>query len=190
MLNRKQKVRMIISLAVSMMIVLPLCAQVFDGKRHIPVPTSEGTFMGTWFYVDRDMRFAIYFREEEGKIQAKLRWEIYHSEMFETDWDGKCTYMYEGNEGNVHLDIANPENKDQLEGKWSWRLGSGTGERIEEGTFTIYRSEKGLKLAWIMPDWSQRFKSGEKEKKYKYEQMHILRKASNRLIQWDEIPFS
>ncbi len=190
MREKRQKTVLIILFIVSIMIALPLCAQAFDGKRRTPDPTTEGTFVGTWFYIDRDMRFAFYFKEEEGKIQAKLRWEIHHGEMFETDWDGKCTYMYGGNEGVVHLDIANPENKNQLEGKWSWRFGSGSGERLEEGTFTIYRSEKGLKLAWIMPDWFKSFKSGDKQKKYQYEQMHILRKASNRLIQWEEIPFS
>jgi len=170
---------------------VPSCSalQLVDGARHIPAQSNDGKFSGTWFYVDRDQRFALFFKEEEGTIKIKLRWQMNVGESFETDWDGKCKYMFRGNEGNVNLALSNPENKNILEGTWLWQYGLDSGGRTEKATFKIYRSEKGFKLAWIMPDWERVVKQGEKTRKMKIEQMHILRKASDRIILWEEIPF-
>jgi len=182
-----------ITIAVLIMIMLPVldsyALQIISGARHTPEQTGEGTFLGTWFYVDRDQRFALFFKEEAGKIKAKIMWYVNSEESFETDWDGKCAYMFRGYEGNVSLQISNPGNKELLEGKWLWQYRFVSSERIESGTFKMYRFEKGFKLAWIMPDWARVVKAGDKEKGLKLDQMHILRKASNRIISWEEIPF-
>ncbi|MEW5805881.1 MAG: hypothetical protein AB1756_00755 [Acidobacteriota bacterium] len=160
-----------------------------EGGRRVPPPTEKGSFVGTWYYVDRDQQFAIFLMKEGRKVKAKLRWEMKTGESFETDWDGECRYMYRGNEGIVHFDIANPGNKKRLDGKWLWQYKYGANERKEMATFNIYRAEEGLKLVWLMPDWQKVFREGDKEKKMKFQQMHILRKASERIINWEEIPF-
>ncbi len=159
------------------------------GKRRIPPPTERGKFSGTWFYVDRDKRFVFFIKEIEGKNKIKIKWVKDSGEMFETDWNGKCQYKFAGYDAHVTMEISNPEDKNLLKGKWSWQYLTDSMERAEQASFHIYRAEDGRKLVWILPDFEQTIKRGEKSKVYSYKDMHILRKVSDRIVNWGDIPF-
>ncbi len=59
----------------------------------LPMPTSKGTWEGTWIYVSRDVRMALWMREKDGKPETKFRFEsmLASTETFETDWTGATT---------------------------------------------------------------------------------------------------
>jgi hypothetical protein len=160
-----------------------------EGVRTIPTKTEEGTFAGTWYYIDRDKRFVFFIEEEKGKNKIKIRWKSREGEEFETGMDGKCQYMYKGYEGKVTLKISNPKDKNELKGEWEWIYTADTMTRIERSTFTIYRAEDGRKLVWMLSDFERIIQSGEQSKKYGYEDMHILRKVSDRIVDWEYLPF-
>ncbi len=160
-----------------------------QGVRTIPAKTEEGSFAGTWFYIDRDKRFAFFIKEEDGNNMLKVRWKMRGGEEFETGWDGKCQYMYKGYEGKASLVISNPKDRNELKGEWEWTYATDTMTRIERSNFTIYRAEDGRKLVWMLPDFERIIQSGEQSKKHSYEDMHIFRKISDRIVDWEDIPF-
>lgn len=160
-----------------------------QGKWIIPTPTEQGIFTGTWFYIDRNMRFVFFIKEEDGIHKIKIRWEMGNDESFETDWDGKCLYKFRGYDGIVNLEISNPNDRNNLKGKWKWQYLTDTVERVEQSEIEIYRSENGRKLVWLLPDFERIIKKGDNSRRYAYENMHILRKVSDRIIDWEDIPF-
>lgn len=160
-----------------------------QGVRVIPAKTEEGIFTGTWYYIDREKRFAFFIKEEDGYNLLKIRWKMRGGEEFETDWNGKCQYMYKGYEGKANLVISNPGDKNELKGEWEWTYSTDTITRIERSKFTLYRAEDGRKLVWMLPDFERVIQNGDQSKKYSYEDLHIFRKASDRIVDWEDIPF-
>lgn len=160
-----------------------------EGVRTIPAKTEEGIFTGTWYYIDRDMQFAFFIKEEEGQNKIKIRWKMRSGEEFETGWDGRCQYMFRGYEGKANLKISNPHDKNELKGDWEWIYTTDTMTRTERAAFTIYRAEDGRKLVWMLPDFERIIQGEKKSKIYAYEDMHIFRKVSDRIVDWDDIPF-
>ena len=66
---------------------------VFAGDR-----TNAGDWTGTWIYVWRDGRMALWLRPgKDGKLEARFQFQSTSSpETFETDWSGKSTYYLSG----------------------------------------------------------------------------------------------
>jgi hypothetical protein len=94
-------------------------------------PTNAGTFDGTWIYVNRDSRFAMWIRTKQGKRQLRLQYQSLASpEAFETDWDGKAIYYMGDKPVNFELKLTT-QTADELSGTWSWVLKFGTSGRVE-----------------------------------------------------------
>lgn len=159
------------------------------GKRTIPAQTDKGSFVGTWYYIDRNQQFAIFIMQKGKKHKIKIQWKMNTREEFETDWEGECQYKFEGFDGEVRLKVLNPNDINSLKGEWEWSYDMGDMKRTEKSSFTMYRAEDGRKLVWMLPDFKRIIQRGDQSRTYAYENMHILRKSSDRIVDWEDITF-
>jgi len=156
----------------------------------VPSPSTEGHWDGTWFYISRDQRFALWFKTEDGVPQVKLRYASMNSgEGFETDWTGTSDYQLPSAAGHFSLGITR-KGKDEIDGRWEWLLKAGKGIRLEEGDYRMYRTGDGRFLALVFDEMTRTVNGGKgKNKVYKSSTAWTFRKASKRLVLWDELPF-
>src|SRR5262249_42392592 len=81
-------------------------------------PTTSGSFDGTWMYVNRDSRYAMWIRTRNGKPQVKLQYQsLANPEAFETDWDGKATYYLAGTPVTFELKLGKAD-ANQIVATW------------------------------------------------------------------------
>ena len=152
-------------------------------------PTSAGSFDGTWLYVNRDSRFALWVRTKNGVPQVKLQFQSLASpEAFESDWDGKAIYYMAGNPVTFELKLGE-SNVDRIVGKWSWVLTVGNSLRRETADIVIYRTVYGRTLLMDFENYEKTITSGGKNKIMKAPVIWNWVKISNRDILWDELPF-
>ena len=154
----------------------------------VPVASGEGNWDGTWFYVSRDRRMALWIKTENGVPQVKLRYQsLASTEGFETDWDGNASYEVLEAQGKFSLGIKKRD-ADLIEGHWDWQLAKGKGTRIEIGDFRMFRTGDGRYLAMSFDDL-RRHVRGSQEKEYGSSVSLTFIKVSKRLALWDELPF-
>ena len=152
-------------------------------------PTSAGSFDGTWLYVNRDSRFALWVRTKNGVPQVKLQFQSLASpEAFESDWDGKALYYMAGNPVTFELKLGE-SNVDRIVGKWSWVLTVANSMRRETADIVIYRTVYGRTLMMDFENYEKTITSGGKNKIMKAPVIWNWVKISNREILWDELPF-
>ena len=97
--------------------------------------------------------------------------------------------MFQGYEGRFNFQTINPEDKNTIAGEWEWIYTTDTMERIQRSKFSIYRAADGRKLVWMLPDFEHIIQKGDDSSRYAYEDFHIFRKISDRIIDWEDIPF-
>jgi len=157
--------------------------------HSVPTPSNVGVWDGTWFYVNRDVRLALWIKTETGKPRVKLRYTSMNSgEGFETDWNGKADYEVRDANGSFTLGIERRD-ADLIEGRWEWLLTAGRSVRLEEGDYRIYRTGDGRFMAFTFDAFTKTIRSGGKDEVYKGPLSWTFRKASKRLVRWDELPF-
>ena len=154
----------------------------------VPLASNEGAWDGTWFYVSRDRRMALWIKTENGVPQVKLHYQSLGStEGFETDWDGNASYEVNTLKGTFSLGLKKRE-ATLNEGHWDWQLAAGKGNRIEIGDFRMYRTGDGRYLALKFDDL-RRHVRGSLEREYGGPVSLTFIKVSKRLALWDELPF-
>ena len=160
-------------------------------KLSVPPATVEGTWSGTWFYVSRDYRIALWIRPAEEDAVPEYRLQLMRSggkEHFATDWEGRTTYDLSGSPAQFSMTLMDGD-ADELRGSWEWTIDFVDSARGEYGNITIFRIGDGRNLAIHFEDFRIELRRGEKTQVIDTEQIWTFRKASRRLLSWDELPF-
>jgi len=157
----------------------------------LPPQTDSGSFDGTWFYVNRDLRIAMWMQTVDGKVQAKFQiLRTGMNETFSTGWDGRATYNpgVGNGEGSFRLDLAKTT-ADRLEGTWEWALRFHDSSRVETSEVAFYRSADGRQMTMHFPTYKLEIARYEDVSTWEVPQLWTFRKISRRHLLWDEMPF-
>ncbi len=166
----------------------------FDTKAGVLVPedTGAGVWDGTYAFVCRDFRIALWIRMRDDKPEMKLR---YHSlqaaESFETDWDGRATYYLAGAPATFEIAYKS-RNARRIEGSWHWVAQATGSERIDDTVFSVFRSGWGRSAVFKFDKMERQVRRGNGVKIYPTAPPPIwtFRKVSKRVdVLWEEIPF-
>ena len=156
--------------------------------HSVPLASNEGDWDGTWFYVSRDRRMALWIKTENGAPKVKLHYQsLASTEAFETDWDGNASYEVHEAQGTFSLGIKKRD-ANTVEGHWDWQLAAGKGTRLESGDYRMYRTGDGRYLAMVFDDL-RRQSRGSRQNEYGGAVSLTFIKVSKRLALWDELPF-
>jgi hypothetical protein len=152
-------------------------------------PTTAGSFDGTWMYVNRDARVALWARTKNGVPQVKLQYvSLASPEAFETDWDGKAEYYLAGSTATFELKLGK-SSSDRIVGTWSWVLKIGTSGRRETADIVMYRTGYGRTLLLDFQNYEKTITRDGQDKTVKLPIAWGLLKISRRELLWDELPF-
>ena len=156
----------------------------------LPEPTDKGVWDGTWIYVSRDIRLAMWMREEQGKPVVKFRYEgtLRATESFETDWTGKASYFVQDHPGEFEFTLRET-GADLIEANWDWMLDMRGSSRSEKGDIEMYRAGDGRRLVMFFRDFERIIETGGTRKVHDSPQAWTFRKLSRRLARWEELPF-
>jgi hypothetical protein len=151
--------------------------------------TNAGSFDGTWMYVNRDSRFAMWIRTKEGKRQVRLQYQSLASpEAFETDWDGKSIYYMGGKPVTFELKLTD-QNADKLSGSWSWVLKFDTSGRVETADVLLYRTAYGRTMQMDFNNYAKTLTRSGVDRTVKVPTSWSWMKVSKREVLWQEMPF-
>jgi hypothetical protein len=156
---------------------------------RVPNPVTAGNWEGSWIYADRDRRMALFLRDQDGQIQARVQYQSLSTpEVFETDWSGEAAYYLSGSpvEFRFHVDSAD---ENEILGNWFWNVEFSDSGRSERGTFRVYRIDYGRDLALVFRDWERVVRSFDRVSRWDNPPLWIFTKASRRIVTWDELPF-
>ncbi len=154
-------------------------------------PTTAGDWYGTWMYVWRDGRMALWFRAgKDGKPEVRLQFQsTANPETFETDWSGKSTYYLSGQAATFEFRLTKRD-KDGLAGRWDWNVDFADSGRSEKGDVRIYRVGDGRMLAFEFQDgYARTLRRGDRVTKQEIAPVFNFVKASRRIVLWDERPW-
>jgi hypothetical protein len=152
-------------------------------------PTNAGTFDGTWIYVNRDSRYALWARTKNGVPQIKIQYQsLANPEAFETDWDGKAVYYLAGTPVNFDLTLGKRD-ANRIAGTWSWVLKVENSARNETADLAIYRTGYGRTLLMDFQNYKRTIMRSGKEQTFHVPMAWTWTKISQRELLWDELPF-
>lgn len=152
-------------------------------------PTTAGSFEGTWLYVNRDARFALWSRMKNGSPQVKIQYQSLASpEAFETDWDGKALYYLGGNPVTFELKLGKSDG-DKIVGRWFWELKIGSAHRLETADVVLQRTHYGRSAVMDFQNYERTITKNGQDKVTKLPVVWSWIKISKRELIWDELPF-
>ena len=162
----------------------------FYGRTQLTRPerTDAGDWYGTWYYISRSRKMALWIRTKDGQPEVKLRLQERASSRlsFTTDWDTRADYNHSGVQGQFSLDIENRD-ENTITGKWIWDSRTSAGGSGEAAEFTIYRSGYGRQL--VMHLQNVEHKQVSRTVQRLPELVWTFKKASRRTALWGELPF-
>jgi hypothetical protein len=151
--------------------------------------TTAGSFDGSWMYVNRDSRFALWVRTVGGVPQVKIQYQsLANPEAFETDWDGKSLYYMAGSPVTFELKLGQCTS-DRIVGKWLWEVTIGASMRRESADVVIYRTGFGRTLVMDFQNYEKTILNAGRNKIMKSPMVWTWVKISNRELLWEEFPF-
>jgi hypothetical protein len=151
--------------------------------------TTEGTFEGTWMYVNRDGHFAMWIRTKNGKKQVRLQFQsLAGPEAFETDWDGKAVYYMAGQPVTFELKLASADAA-RMTGSWSWIAQLEHVVRKETADLVMYRTGYGRSLQMDFKNYAKTFARDGKDRTARVPTSWSWTKISKRELLWEELPF-
>jgi hypothetical protein len=162
------------------------------GRSTVPVPerSDEGDWDGTWFYVSRARKMALWIREDDGEIRLRLRVQGQKGdpESFTTDWDGQAEYDVAGRHGRFSMSF---DTKDQntIAGSWDWETRVRGSGRTETAQFTMFRTGLGRQLIFHVTNVGYEYQGDSDAVSPAREFVWVFRKASRRQVLWNELPF-
>jgi hypothetical protein len=183
--------------ALAVLLLMPFAAAQEGNMDHfqrsnvvVPERTDEGVWDGTWYYISRDWKIALWIRTTDGSPELQLQFFGFAmAEHFITDWKGHADYDVKGRHFG-RFDLATTErDEDTIKGKLDWELTVGEVTRIEQGDFTMYRAGDGRSIVMKFDDYVRLELQGNQRREWRPQQSWTFRKASNRLVMWEELPF-
>lgn len=154
-----------------------------------PEATTAGAFEGTWLYVNRDARFALWSRMKNGTPQVKVQYQsLAGPEAFESDWDGKAVYYLAGNPVTFEMKLG-PSTADKIVGRWFWELKIGEAHRLETADVVLHRTHYGRSMLMDFQNYERVITKGGADKVTKLPMVWSWIKVSKRELIWDELPF-
>jgi len=158
-------------------------------SRKVIPPSNEGVWDGTWYYVNRDSRFVMWIKTEDGVPQIKFQYlSTASAEGFATDWNGNATYKMPHADGSFSLNIKKRD-ANVIEGRWDWRLEGSSSFRAEQGDYRMYRTGDGRYFVMDFSDYYRTLSGRKGERVFETHPSWTFRKASKRLVLFDELPF-
>jgi hypothetical protein len=190
-----------ITIAAAALAVLALAAFAAEEKTNLPAfgperlllkkpdPTIAGSFDGTWMYVNRDSRFALWARTKDGVTKVKVQFQsLATPEAFESDWDGKALYYLAGTPVTFELKLG-ACNANQILGTWSWLLESDRRSRRETADVVINRTGFGRTLLMDFQNFKKVTTRDGQDNTLAVPVAWTWTKISKRELLWDELPF-
>ncbi len=157
-------------------------------KRRLPPSTTDGIWDGTWYYMNREAKLALWFRTEGDTVKVKLQYlDLADAESFGTDWEGQADYAHRGSTGTMSIRL-NETDPNRLAGSWNWELKNRVSSRVETGKFQMFRSVEGRSLIMAFEDLTRKFQ-GKRTQEVAMDAIWTFRKASRRHVVWGELPF-
>jgi len=168
---------------------LPFTSSLGRTAIGLPEATDRGTWDGTWIYVSRDVRMALWLTRDKGKTIAKIQFQgtISGDEAFETDWTGTANYSVQDLPGIFEFTLKN-DDPDRLEADWYWSLDLRGSSRTENADIQMYRAGNGRRMVMYFKDFERIVKSGGNTRRFALPQAWTFRKLSRRLALWEELP--
>jgi hypothetical protein len=155
----------------------------------IPDSTAAGEWDGTWWYVNRDAKLALWIQTVDGKPQVKVQFENLKAiENFTSDWSGIARYTTHNGAGNFALKLSEAD-ANTIKADWDWTFVVGRSTRQERGKVTIFRSGTGRQLVVRFDSFEFYIGPVDEIRWQKADQALTFRKASKRQIRWEELPF-
>ena len=110
---------------------------------YLPEDTGAGDWPGTYLYISRDVKVAMWIRLRDGIPEIKVRYlSMQAPETFETDWKGDASYTFSGLPGTFALRLQKRGER-TIEGTWRREVADPRMGLLEEGTFSLYRTGNG-----------------------------------------------
>jgi hypothetical protein len=151
--------------------------------------TTAGSFDGTWLYVNRDARFALWIRTKDGARQVRLQYQSLASpESFETDWDGKAVYYMAGRPVTFELKLAT-QDAEKITGSWSWILQLDRSGRKETADVVMYRTAYGRTFQMDFNNYAKTVTRNGVDRTVNVPNSWSWIKVSKRELLWEELPF-
>ena len=193
-LSPKHSGRIVIRLAAALLIAALFAvvthAQRFPSRQGIDIPdrTDAGDFYGTWYFVMRDAKVAIWIQEKKGQPKVKLQYlNTGTAESFATDWSGHADYIFGNKTGEFDFEILESD-ENTIRVHWVWHLGIGMVRRTETAWIRVFRAGDGRALVLDFEDL-ERVDAGVSGSYLAYPQIWVFRKASKNQRRWEELPF-
>ena len=183
-----------VSLLTWLLAALPIAAQPSHdwGRKTVKIPerTEDGRWDGTWYYVNREEKMALWIRTIDDLPQVKFQYfGGPRNEQFETDWEGKASYHNRGDPGSYTFQ-TNERDANVINGRLTWQFESGEFSRKDDGDVTMFRSGDGRRLAMVFQEgYERRIQNNDQVTIFPRQQVWSFSKASRRLVLWDELPF-
>ena len=163
-----------------------------DEVREIPKPTTDGSFFGTWYYVDPSFEMAIFIAPDSTGL-LRLRYHVHKkgATEFETDAGGVAKYI--DGAAQVTVLISGNLNADgsRIEGRYQRTIETKDRKTVASGDFVMYRTSGGHSLVMNYPQYTTKVtdEKGRTEVNTQTDVLTIYRKASEVIIDFKEIPF-
>ena len=163
----------------------------FHGRTALALPqaTDRGNWTGTWIYINRDVRFALWMKEEGDKIVAKMQYlgAYLTPETFETDWSGQANYTVQEKPATFSF-VLDDITDDRIEASWDWVLNMHGSGREEHGKLELYRAGDGRRLVMHFKDFDRVIERAGQRMIHDKPQAWTFTKISRRLARWEELP--
>ena len=187
-------------------LLLVLCAlaavscAVFAARRvEPPAATSDGRFEGTWYRLEPGMKQVVQLRRGANDAwEIRFIWESRDELRIDTGWKPRVEFTVRGMAGSFELALVQPRS-DAPRLVCRYRLdqdGARKSHLIEEGDVALYRAGDGRSLVWLQDPLTTKVEIPDPIAPYEADGQHeeqqrlwIFMKASNRVIEWDEIPW-
>ncbi len=157
-----------------------------DAVRALP-RTDAGEWDGTWFYLSRNEKMVLWLRTENGKTEARIRYQSKITpEYFETDWNGQIEYYVAGRPSAFAFTLDDWD-ENTLRGTWKWDSPVPQMPRSESGRFIMYRGGRGRDLVIVFEEFLRIRSKGGRKTRFQQPASWSFRKVSKRLALWEEV---
>lgn len=159
------------------------------GSVRVPEATDAGSWDGTYWYINREMKVAMWVRTADGVPEVRLRVaRLRGGEEFTTDWNAEATYETRHGRGDFALRLPERD-ANRMAGTWEWNLEAGGSVRKQRGRVSLYRAGIGREVVLLFDPFEFYIGPAGEEAWRPLQQVWTFRKASKRLIRWEELPF-
>ena len=152
-------------------------------------PVDEGSFEGTWMYVNRDSHFAMWIKTEGGKPRMRIQYQsIVTPEAFETDWSGKSNYYLSGHPVTFEFKLREGD-ANKITGSWLWDLETDFSGRKETADIVLQRTGYGRTMLMAFNNFEKTMRKNGDARTFKLPVAWNWTKVSKRELLWNELPW-